>query len=218
MTPRVQGPPNPIVKDPTGYEYRQMPARDWAAAAGLHVDVSALAWALASEAPSVERYPRYARAIGHAIMNASSAASISPHERVTMDGIRVLGHPARAEGHYGRQSGRWCASIQWPQKGHLGEAAGVHARLTPDHPARLWADLRIMDKGRQNGRPLQYDAAGIVRRRWLQRWAWVGPIYGIDPFVLCLFRLRVVTDRLADGLDMVDDGRRRWGFQSPPKP
>lgn len=210
---RIPGPANPVARDASGYEYRLIPGRVWSTQAGLAPDISAMAWALASEAVSAERYPQYARAIGHAIVNAARRANLSVHARVTNEGVRLLGGRRSPQaGHYGRQSGRWCASLQWPHYAHLNEARRVLDAPETEHPAELWADLRIMDKGWQGGKKLAYDAEGIVKRRWLGRWAWVGPLPGIDPYVLCLFRIRRPADVLDDAMRMVSDGRRRWGF------
>ena len=208
---RLYGPVNPVITDANGYDYRKLPAGAWAEGAGIELNASALAWCLASEAPAVDRYPQYARAIAHAVINAAEAARISVHSRVTMAGVKLKGGGyAPHAGHYARQRGRWCASLVWPHEPHLIEAKRALARTSAPYEARLWADLRIMDKGWQGGRRLAYDAAGLVKRRWLGRWAWVGPLPDIDPFVLCLFRPRRAGDQLETALDMVRDGRNRW--------
>lgn len=220
----LRGPANPINRDPDGYEYRSIPGSAWAPMAALTQDQAAMAFCLASEAPDVNRYPQYALAIGDAIMAESEAVGLSPHARITMDGVQLAGRRrAKAAGHYGRQSGRWCASLRWPTLKHVTAAMAAMAgpRLLV-RDARRWADLRIMDRGYQAGKRLKHDALSLMRKRAIEGWEWIGPVVRpengeqvLDPFVLCLWRWRGpgYVDAVP-GLDMVAEGRRRWKIRS----
>jgi hypothetical protein len=219
------GPPNPAATWPgSTYEYRVVDALAWAAAAGLDGDESGMAWALASEADRVDLYPQYALAIGEAIWNDAQAnTGGSVHRRVTMAGVRLKGGKRPpAEGHYGRQSGRWCSSWQRPTERHVVAARAVLGAMRESSPlighgGRRWIDGRVMDRGFQAGKRLRHDAEGIVRAWGAEGWQWVGPILDgrgellLDPYVLCLFRFvgRGAAD-IERGVEMVRDGRRRW--------
>jgi hypothetical protein len=224
----VDGPKQNAFKMPSGFEYRAIPAAVWASMSPTFlaedtadsVDMSALAWAGASEALDPGKYPQYVVAIMEAICNAAVKSSISVHSRVTMQGLKkASGGSFEAPGHYARQSGRWCSSFQRPTIRHACAARAVllaHREGKPylGHGATRWIDCRVMDKGKQNGKALSYDAAGIVRKWGGEGYEAVTPIRSggellVDPYVLMLFR-KVARADVARGLAIVEEGRRRW--------
>jgi hypothetical protein len=223
----LAAPENPVNKDPDGYDYRSVPLLSWAPLAypeeTLPCDIAALAAVAVSEAPDIAKYPQYALAILEAVSNAADRARISLDQRVTMRGVKLAkGRHAPNAGHFARQRGRWCASLQWPTGRHVEAARLVSNRrargLSPifGHGAERWVDLRVMDKGTQAGRPLAYDAAGIVSRWGADGWEVAPPtvVAGevvIDPYVLALFRRSSKPD-VARGMRVVADGRKRWGI------
>jgi hypothetical protein len=199
-------------------EYLEPSAAEIAEGAGLDVEVACLAACVASEAPRIDRYPQYGVAIARAVLNdcRSRRKPMTVYTRVTMDGIRLTGgRLAPATGHFARQRGRWCASLQQPTQRHVMLATLVLAGAGGDwRDARRWCDLGIMDRGMQAGRRLGGDAEWLIRRWYAGGLRWVGPIYRsdgqawIDPYKLCLF-----ADEGPDldvALDMLADGRRRW--------
>lgn len=217
---RLPGFGGAVLRLPNGYEYRDPDALTLAKKCGLDEGTLSLACALASEAPP-RKYPAYTLAIAGAIANECKATGLTPYQRVTMAGVHLAGGGVPvAAGHFGRQSGRWCASLQAPTLYHV-EAArmaldGMAAPFSAG--ARRWVDCRVMDRGKQGGKALRYDALGIVRRWGAGGYQWVGPIESkgevvIDPYVLMLFERVPGQADTGPAQQAIADGRRRWSVR-----
>lgn len=208
------GPGNPVIELHDGYQFRGVPLATWSRAAGVADDVAAGGWVAASEARDVRTYPAYGFAILEAATNAARAAGRTLAAQVTRD----VTHAAAA-GHFGRQSGRWCSTFQPPTARHLELARlALFARERPllAADARRWIDPMVQDGGKQAGKPLAFDALGIVKKWGLEGWEWVGPVAGpdgaaiLDPYRLMLFRKLAAPANVARAVVAIIDGRARW--------
>jgi hypothetical protein len=193
---------NPMKRLPDGYEYRAVPAHEWAEEAKLDPDEAALAWTLASEAPPIELYPQYSVAIAEAVCNAADGKDGVKDgfvvAKVTSDSRPMV------RGHFGRQGGRWCSTFQRPSGKHLACARAVLKHHLAGGPplvakgATGWFDAHtqeaIRDKIRAQiaeakSKKLTALAAKLERKlkanpppeeiviRWSRQGrAWVGPI------------------------------------------
>jgi hypothetical protein len=209
----VVGPANPLIED----GYRRLTAREWARGAHLDPDEAAAATMLASEASwdEVARWPQYGRQIVRAARREAISRGVSLCQLIAAEGTRAPG-----AGRFGPQSGRYCASSQRALHAHLAMVREVLAE--PAEPleqarrgARWWVHLKTQDGGKQGGKPLRFNAEGIVRRRWLQRLVWVGPLPDVAPYVLMLFRQRRDGDTLEPALEVVAAGRKQWRWKPP---
>lgn len=147
-------PPDPMIKLADGYEYRLRRAHDWCAAAGFDDDLGALSTVLAAESPDLSKFPQYGLAIADAVLNQIAAlpakadgSRTSLLEFVTRDRT----HPA-ADGHFGRQKGRWCATSLRPNGRHVAAArAALQTRKAGKAlvslTARRWIDAKVQDGG-----------------------------------------------------------------------
>lgn len=204
-----------------GYERAEPSGPFWAAAAGLAPDEAAGARMIQSEAGDLlaRGYVAYAVAVGLATMNEAYRRATSFEPGAV---FRLVTGDAREQhaGYFGRQGGRWCASLADPSARAL-EAWRVASALHGDGldfttGARRWDDGWTQDRLWKAGR-VKHDALGIVRKWAADGWEWVGPIFGtdgktplIDPYRLMLFRF---VGRRADvwrGEQAVKDGRARW--------
>lgn len=194
-----------------GYEYLEPRASAIAALTKLDLDVACLAAVIASEAPDVRKFPQYSMAIASMTLTATEESDrpLSVYELVTRD----RRHPS-ASGHFGRQEGRWCATMHTPNARHVSIARlalGGHAGNWEN--AARWVSPRVHDLGFQNGKPIK-NAEQIICKRYTEGWKWIGPTVGtdgeliLDAYVLCCFAREGVP--LGDALAMVEDGRRRW--------
>lgn len=205
-SPSLQGPPNALVKA-NGYEFRATPAQEWADAAQMPLERALVAWALASEAPSILKYPQYAYAIGETIVNAGPAL-------VVKDKRPIL------NGKFAHQGGRWCASIHQPTRKHVVCAELVLGRKDERNlianGAVQWTDNDQQDhthkhaiasgdlaKAAKNPPPEE-----VMRRRYASGRKWIGTIPEIDPWVLSL--IGPVGASEAEAMAMLVDGRIRW--------
>ena len=200
-------PVNPPAKLASGYEYRTIPLATWASRAGLDPDVAAIAWALASEAPSINKYPAYSLAIAECICNA---------------GVQLVTRDRRPEanGHLGRQGGRWCASFQPPTRRHVRCAELVWARHRAGGQNILarggvqWLDPLAQVAMHRKRPETNSTPEDVVRRRYASGRRWGGPAVDavghvvLDPFVLMTFGAEGVE--LGEALAAVADGRKRW--------
>lgn len=207
-----------------GYERTEPSGPFWAAAAGLAPDEAAGARMIQSEAGDLlaRGYVAYAVAVGLACMNEAYRRATSSEPGAV---FRLVTGDARSQhvGYFGRQGGRWCASLSDPSARAL-EAWRVASALHGDGldfttGARRWDDGWTQDRLWKAGK-VNHDALGIVRKWAADGWEWVGPIYDtdgktplIDPYRLMLFRF---IGRKADvwrGEQAVKDGRSRWGVK-----
>jgi hypothetical protein len=202
----LQGPDNTLVRA-GGYEFRALPAAEWADAAKMPLDRALVAWALSSEAPSIVKYPQYAYAIGEAIVNAGPAL-------VVKDKRPIL------NGKFAHQGGRWCASIQQPTRKHVVCAELVLGRKGERNlianGAVQWTDNdtqhKIHTKAKASGDVAKADRNPIpeevMRRRYASGRKWIGDVPNIDPWVLSL--IGSIGSSEADAMVMLADGRKRW--------
>lgn len=202
-----------------GYERVEPRGDIWCRQAGLNLDEGALARMVASEAGRMP--PQYMLAVIEATLNEARAKNISAFQRITMQGIKLRGGAmAKSAGYFGRQSGRWCASIQDPTFQHLEAvrvALSASARLVT-RDGRRWVDGKVMDGGLQAEKKLKYNAVTIVEKWGAEGWEWIGPVYEpdgqtllIDPYRLMVFRFvgrGKANIRL--GVEAMREGRRRW--------
>ena len=207
-----------------GYERAEPSGPFWCVASNLTPDEGAGARVVQSETGDLiaRGYTAYGVAVGLATMNEAyrRATSFDPGAV-----FRLVTGDARPQhvGYFGRQSGRWCASLQDPTVRAL-EAWRVASSLHGDGDdftagARRWDDGWTQDRLYRAGL-VQHDALGIVRKWASDGWEWTGPIYEpdgrtvlIDPYRLMLFRF---AGRKADvwrGTEAVRDGRARWGVK-----
>ena len=204
-----------------GYERAEPRADEWCRLAGVSKDEGALARMIASETGSLP--PQYLLAVAEAVINESKVKNITPFQRITMEGIVLKGgKPAKSAGYFGRQSGRWCASIGDCTQRHL-EAARV---ALSDHPkvardARRWVDGKVMDRGLQGGKPLAYNAVTLVEKWGREGWEWIGHVYEsdgmtllFDPYILMLFRFVGKNANIERAVLAMKDGRRRWNVEA----
>lgn len=195
----------------SGYEYRSPDAVTLAKTSGIPLEELCLAVAAASEFPV--HYPAYVLAGMHCIINAARSSKISIHQRVTQFGLRRLRlFKFPAEGSFGRQSGRYCASYNPPTRRTLTAAVLAMGGLGKElaQGATKWLSLRAMDGGVQAGQALNYDAESIVRKRYKEGLRWIGQAKEIDEYVQ--FMMGPSGVELPVALDAVHDGRKRWGF------
>ena len=163
--------------------------------------------------------PQYMLAVAEGTINEARAKNITVFQRVTMQGLKVRGRPAKSGSYFGRQSGRWCASIQDPTQKHLRAARFALAAAAPliARDARRWIDGKVMDGSVQAGKKLRYNAVTIVEKWGNEGWEWIGPVYAadrstplLDPYRLMLLRFagrgRANVQR---GIEAMLDGRRR---------
>jgi hypothetical protein len=208
-----------------GYERAEPSGTFWCVAAGLTTDDGAGARMIQSEAGSLiaRGYVQYGVAVGLATCNEAYARAGryepgSAFHLVTSD----MRH--EHAGYFGRQSGRWCASLQDPTERAL-ECWRVASQLHGDGMdftagARRWDDGWTQDRLWKAGK-VNHDALGICRKWAAEGWEWVGPIFAtdgktplIDPYRLMLFRY--VGRRTAEvwrGEQAIKDGRSRWGMR-----
>ncbi len=203
-----------------GYERCEPKGEEWCSKAGLTMDQGALARMVASE---VGRLPvQYMIGVVECVLNECKTKGITPFQRITMDGIRIRGGKvAKSAGYFGRQSGRWCASIVDPTRQHAEVAKTVLSHSTSKRlvarDGRRWVDGKVMDHGRQNGKPLTYNAVTLVEKWGKEGWEWIGQVYEadgktllIDPYILMMFRHVGKGANIKAGVDAMLDGRRRW--------
>jgi hypothetical protein len=166
-----------------GYLYMAPSAATLIGQSGLGMDVRVLAGVMASEAGSLPTTYRYA--IGETVLNECRAKGYTTLRRVTGDG--------KKQGHFGEQSGRWCASSRNPTRADVAIAQAVVAtyNLNVTRGARRWVSLKVMDGGYQRGKPLAYNALSLLKKWGDEGWQWVGPIVDdrgvelIDPWLQC---------------------------------
>lgn len=207
-----------------GYERASLPGRVWCAEARLSLDDGAGARLVHSEVGDLlaRGYSQYALAVGLATIN----EAVYRYGRAADAVFRLVTGDTRAQhrGWFGRQGGRWAASLQDPTMRAL--AAWRIARELYDttrdftRGARRWDDGYTQDRLAAAGR-VRYDALGIVRKWCAEGWSWIGPVFEydaqtplIDPYRLLLFRFvgRGHADLwLAE--QAVKDGRKRWGIR-----
>jgi hypothetical protein len=202
-----------------GYERNEPRADVWCQKAGLTLGEGALARMVASEVGT--KPPQYMIAVVEATMNEARAKNINAFERITMQGLKLKGGVTpKSAGYFGRQSGRWCASIQDPTLRHLEAVRVVQsaAGSLVARDGRRWVDGKVMDSGRQAGKRLKNNAVTIVEKWGTEGWEWIGPVYEphgqtllLDPYRLMVFRLvgRGKAD-IRRGVEAMREGRRRW--------
>jgi LAS superfamily LD-carboxypeptidase LdcB len=199
-----------------GYERAEPRADEWCRQARLTLDQGALARMVASEVST--KPPQYMLAVVEATLNQVRAAGISAFEQITMEGLTVRGKKPKSAGYFGRQTGRWCGSIQDPTLQHL---EAVRVALAAPQPlvardGRRWVDGSVMDKGQQAGKKLRNNAVTIVQKWGAEGWEWIGPVYEsdgrtllLDPYLLMIFRKveRGKAD-IRQGVEAMIRGRR----------
>lgn len=216
ITPRTV----PAIVD--GYERAEPDGVTWCNSVGLTCDDGAGARLVQSEVGDLlwRGYSQYGIAVGLATINEARHryASIS-------DGVfwTVTSDPrTKHKGYFGRQGGRWAASLENPTARALAAfraAADMHARSEDfTRGARRWVDGYTQDRLYRKKR-VRFDALGIVEKWGREGWLWVGPIYDadgatpmIDPYRLMLFKFvgRGGVD-IWPASQAVKDGRARWG-------
>jgi hypothetical protein len=186
-----------------------------ARARGLTADENALACVVAAEAGGLPS--PYGLCIAEIVLREAATRGTTVAALVTGIG--------KNKGYCGEQRTRWCSSRANPRIWHL-EVARVamrHRAFNLSRGARRWVGLRVMDRGLQNGKPLSYDAEGILRKWGAEGWEWVGEIHHpdtgewlIDPYLQCMLRHagkgKADIDR---GLRMVAAARARNGRGGP---
>lgn len=209
------------LKEVQGYKRVEPLGREWCAAANVDPDVGALARMVASEVGRLP--PQYMIAVVECVLNECAVKKMTPFARITMEGLILKGgRQPKSAGYFGQQSGRWCSSAQDPTQKHL-RAVNLALQWSPERKvaqdARRWADLKVMRKGMQGGKPLKYDDIGLANKWMDEGWAWIGQTYEpdgktllIDPYILTLWRLagRGKVKNRKETLDMIADGRKRW--------
>jgi hypothetical protein len=222
---RIRAAPKTYIKPRTrrvvvdGYERTDPRGDVWCQQAGLTLDEGALARMVASEVGT--KPPQYMIAVIEATMNQARAKKISAFQQITMQGLKLKGGVIpKSAGYFGRQSGRWCASIQDPTLQHL---EAVRAVLSAPESlvardGRRWVDGKVMDSGHQAGKRLKNNAVTIVEKWGAEGWEWIGPVYGPDGQTLLLDPYRLMVFRLAGrgkadirrGVEAMREGRLRW--------
>lgn len=199
-----------------GYERAEPEAIDWCNAAGLELDVGAAASVVASEVARLP--PQYRLAVVHATANEAMARFGDDELMPSGAVLRLVTGDRRKEyaGHFGRQSGRWCATIESPRVCDVVAAKLAVHSTDWTRGARRWVDPMVMDRGRQNGKPLAYNGKTIIEKWALDGWEWVGPFFEpdgkttlIDYYRLMLFR-KVPKPDVDAAIAAVLEGRRRW--------
>lgn len=194
-------------EDDSGYLYVEPPLATFAGGLGASQDEAALAALVASEVGSLP--VQYLYAVAEVGINEAAARGIS---------IATLLTGAPKPGHCGEQRGRWASTSRQPSAKHLLAARLAHAGTASGFTrgARKFFDPKVQDGGLQRGRPLSFDAIGIVRKWYGEGYKWVGPITVpflgtmlIDPYRLFLMAKTGVSQEEAEAA--IQDGRRRWG-------
>ena len=224
---RIRAAPKTYIKPRTrrvvvdGYERTEPRGDLWCHQAGLTLDEGALARMVASEVGT--KPPQYMVAVIEATMNQARTKKISAFQQITMQGLTLKGGVTpKSAGYFGRQSGRWCASIQDPTLQHL---EVVRVALSAPEPlvtrdGRRWVDGKVMDGGRQAGKRLKNNAVTIVEKWGAEGWEWIGPVYApdgqtplLDPYRLMVLRYagRGKAD-IRRGVEAMREGRRRWNI------
>ena len=214
--------PRTVTAKVGGYERAEPRGTEWCKRAGLSLDDGAGARLVHSEVGEflARRWGQYGIAVALAVCN---EAATWPHVSSGHDVFdRVTGDSRlQHRGYFGRQGGRWAASLQDPSRRALagfGVGRELHeAGHDMTRGARRWDDGYTQDRLSAAGR-VRYDAIGIVQKWGAEGWEWVGPIFEangttvlIDPYRLALFRF--VGKGRAEvwrGVQAVKDGRERW--------
>lgn len=180
--------------------------------AHLPIDEMTLARLVGSEVGSLP--PQYYYAVAEVGLNEARARGLSVTKLLT-------GGPN--PGFYGEQSGRWAATSRPANRKHLvaaqlamrGKAAGFV------RGARKFYDPKVQDGGQQRGKPLQYDAIGIVRKWYREGWRWIGELHDpetgewlIDPYRLFLMS-KTGPATLVEAEREIADGQKRWAGKLP---
>lgn len=171
---------------------------------GLDRNLYAIARCVASEVGS-KRPGEYLLGVAEGVRNEARRRKVEPYQ------LLVYGANASyawTEGMYGRQSGRWAATSQDPHA-----RAVLAARIAMDRETNLcrdtirWCSLSVMDGGTQGGKPLRYDAAGIVKKWNAEGKVWIGAIPNVDTYRQCWFREGRPGEMLDELLAIVELGR-----------
>jgi len=201
-----------------------MAAQLVAAVAGLGgtEDSYTLARVIASEAGNLAMIAQLC--IADAVLNECAAAKVSVLHKVTTPGAA---YPLANAGYYGEQRTRWCASRVDPKEAHheVAKVALGNRALAITRGARRWISCKVQDGGSQNGKPLAYDAVGIVKKWGGEGWEWIGDLFDplgvelFDPYSQCMFKLVGAGKANIDkGVAMVEAHRKLRPKPAAPVP
>lgn len=156
-----------------------VPPKQLAAQAGMDLEAYSLARLVASEAGS--QPPVVQLAVAEAIRNRAVA------KRTSITALLVADKTPSQSGFYGRQLGRVAATTRDPNEQNV--AAAIHALRGSNvtKGATHFFDPQAQDRGTQAGTPLR-PTEEIISRFQAEGLQWVGPVEGINPFKLALFK------------------------------
>jgi hypothetical protein len=167
------------------------PPADLARSAGVTLDVYALARLTRSE--NATDGPAYALAVCEAGRNEAARRarlSSTPRETRSPAGnllFRTSGTFDRTRGHFGRQRGRWAATLLDPRVKDVVAAQECLKGTTLAKGATKFFSPKAQDGGTQGGIALRRDAMGVIQEWGSDGNVWVGDLPGIDPYKLMLF-------------------------------
>ena len=210
--------PATVAVQVNGYEYADPTGKLWCSRAGLTPDNGAGARLVQSETGDLiaRGLVQYGVAVALATVNEAAARKCTVFDLVTADARAAF------RGYFGRQSGRWCASLQDPTRRAL-EAFRLAANLHGDREdftrgARRWCDGWTQDRLCKAGR-VNFDALGIARKWSSEGWIWIGAVFEhdgktplIDPYRLMLFTRtsKAIAGDVWRAESAIKDGRSRW--------
>lgn len=153
-----------------------------AQAAGLSLDTYTLARCVASEFGSGPAIALFG--IAEAIRNHSTRRGTTIFAALTASSARP-----ESAGLFGEQSGRYASTLRDPSPRHVAVArSAIEDRTSFVGPAVKFFDPRVQDGGYQADRKLTKDAAQVVESWSSDGYEWIGPVDGINPYNLMLFR------------------------------
>lgn len=164
-----------------------VPPADLHAAAGLDADIYALARCVASEVGQ-KATPVYQLAIAESVVREARVWKGGSSVFTMLTG-RTRADAAWTAGKYGEQRGRWASTSNDPSGKNVAAARAALGGTTLTPPASKGArffDAKVMDGGRQGDHQLRLDATGLVAEWGEEGWQWIGPLPGVDTYLLAV--------------------------------